>query len=721
MENGDNSPTMQDTRPENIDINRTKNDHANGFEHLGVLEEGRENSLNSGINQYDGQSRDGQRPSIGSSFKSNVNTIRSPTSRGRRSSAAEQSMLRKRRNSSFNYSSFNPGSNHSQTSSYQSSHSQDRRADEERRANTAYNSRNYHFEVIPSEMPHSESSTSITSGDKTSMHSNNERRAIPEQQVYLRPKQIHQNPLTPQVLPQGFTPINTWSRYKDKYHKEWLAEFLGTFILISLGDGCSIQNLLNQQEKINDYNKLLNSLKGSGGSNTNGTDVVYAVGEMLSGVSTITQNYNISTQLGWAGSVVAAFFAAGGSSISGAHLSWCITLINFLFRGSPKFKLFFPYLFAQFFGAYIGGLTLFGLFHPIIKDVFPDWRTNRDFISMFVTVPLTYLSTGRQFISEFMGSFYLVIGIFAMTDPYNNTSPEIFPVLLFVFIFTMNASMSLQTGAALNFSRDLGPRLALLSVGVDHSLLFDSNHHYFWVPMVAPLIGGILGALTYDLLIFRGQESWVNKPLYQNVANLKKRSRKVMKFFSKLLFIKKKKSYYAKNPSYTVDTSDDDEYDSEINDRKYDEREDNYFNDDQRRRSNSANGVRFANDNTSLNTAASSNIPPEHYAEILNDNEFKRRGSEQNSSAGYSLNNIPEEEFSLEEEEINDGELNDKPFSFPHHDNVLTKSKNVFRKYNNSYLDLQELDNKKKNKNISFKSNKHARKFVPTVEREEKM
>lgn len=719
MDSGDNSLSKQDIRLEDIDINRTKNDHSSSFEHLGDLEEGRGEQLDSGIHQHDGQSRGGQRESIGSSFKSNVNTIRSPTSRGRKSSVADHSMLRRRRDSSFNYSSFAPGSNHSQSSSYQNSHSQ-RSADEERKANTAYNSRNYHFEVFPSEMPDTASSTTTSSGEKTSVTSTNEHKAIPEQQVLLRPKQIHQNPLTPQVLPQGFTPINNWSRYKAKYHKEWLAEFLGTFILISLGDGCSMQNLLNQQEKINEYNSLINSLKGSGVSQNNGTQVVYVVGEMLTGVSKITQNYNISTQLGWAGSVVAAFCAAGGSSISGAHLSWCITLINFLFRGSPKFRLFFPYLFAQLFGAYVGGLTLFGLFQPVIKDVFPDWKTNRDFISMFVTVPLTYLTPGRQFISEFIGSFYLVIGIFAMTDPYNNTSPEIFPVLLFLFIFTMNASMSLQTGAALNFSRDLGPRLALWSVGVDHSLLFDSNHHYFWVPMVAPLIGGILGAFTYDLLIFRGQESWVNKPLYQNVANLKKRSRKIMKFFRKMLFIRKKKSYYDKNPSYAVDTSDE-EFDSEINDRKYDEGDDNYLNADQRHRSSSINGVRFANDNTSLNTAASSNIPPEQYADMLNDNEFKRRGSEQNSSGGYSLNNIPEEEFSLEEEEMNDDELNDKPSNFLHHDNVLSKSKNVFRKYNNSYLGLQETDGKKKNKNITFKSNKHARKFVPTVEREEKM
>ncbi|KAL6927424.1 hypothetical protein ACO0SA_003722 [Hanseniaspora valbyensis] len=807
--NSNNNDTINNDNNNDVDDDDKKYTHR--FDLLGDIEEGNENIDNFNSDSYSKQTRNtnnknnnsnsfdtgSRRQSITSSFKSNLNSIRSHGSKNRRGSTSNNNnnnnSLRKRRDSSFDYSPFMHSNNnnnnndtyesshlsssaHSTSSSYQNRNTDDREKnsyfnDRDTKANTAFNNRTFHFEVIPSEMPdfsttdtsssisdsnnnkssnnnNDDTSSSIITSNDSSDLNNNGREPIPNQHILLKPKQIHQNPLTPQVLPQGFTPINKWSRYKAKYHKEWLAEFLGTFILISLGDGCSIQNLLNQQSKINEYNELIESLKTSGNSSltTSNGDVVSIVGNMLSGVTTITQNYNISVQLAWAGSVVAAFFAAGGSSISGAHLSWCITLINFLFRGSPKFKLFFPYLIAQLLGAYVAGLTLFGLYHSVIEEVFPNWRTSSDFTSMFVTVPLDYLSTGRQFVSEFMGSFYLVIGIFAMTDPYNNTSPEVFPVYLFFFIFTLNASMSLQTGAALNFSRDLGPRLALWTVGVHHSLLFDSNHHYFWIPMVAPLLGGLLGAFAYDLLIFRGQESWVNKPWYQNRANLKKRFKKVKKFLKKILLIKKfrKNSYYndrgknrKKNRSYNIDSSDED---IDINDSKFDESDEIYGghndndNDDddeseERRDKNNFNsGVRFVDDNASLTTTASSDINPDNFDEILHRNN-KRRGSITNSTGAYSLNNIPEEEFSLEEEEeeqeegIQDMEnYNDhENLNFNYYDNTLSKPKNVFRSYNNANLRPHESNGSKKKKEISFKSNKHTRKFVPTVEKEEKM
>ncbi|CAI8508382.1 unnamed protein product [Hanseniaspora opuntiae] len=396
---------------------------------------------------------------------------------------------KKRRDSSFNYTTYFPqpltdeDDNPSlSTKKYSMDNSENNRgifdietsrsSHTNPRRNTIANSQ-YQFEVIPSELPQMSSHSSISSSssgynqqrrkntitsrsakhsnkqsmssgnglesydyDDDTMHDNDtvyteSKYYIPEQKVLLRPKQIHQNPLTPQVLPQGFTPINEWSRYKARYFKECLSEFLGTFILVSLGDACSISTELTEQNRVNEYEKSINALI----ANQVDDNTIHTIGTMLKSVSDITQNYSVSNQLGWAGAVIAGFWAAGGSSLSGAHLSWCVTLINFLFRGSPKFKLFFPYLISQLVGAYVAGLVLFGIFHPVILDVYPDWRHNRDFVGMFTTLPLEYLTTGRQFISEFIGSFYLIIGIFAMTDPYNNTSPEVFPVMLFIFYF----------------------------------------------------------------------------------------------------------------------------------------------------------------------------------------------------------------------------------------------------------------------------------------------
>lgn len=775
----------------------------------------------------------------GSFAESNANTTHSM------SKQQQPRNRRKRRDSSFNYSSFYPqpmsddddrpsvsmkkrSMDTSENNrgifdieSSRSSHMAPRR----QRENTMYN-RQYQFEVIPSEMPQMSRQSSISSSstgysrnrrngtitskseretNKQSMSSGNglndydydddddtmqeddsiykeSKHYIPEQQVLLRPKQIHQNPLTPHVLPQGFTPINDWSRYKSRYFKECLAEFLGTFMLISLGDACSISTLLNEQNRINEYEKIVNDLIAS---NTDEKTAV-TIGAMLKGMSKITQNYSITNQLGWAGAVIAGFWAAGGSSLSGAHLSWCVTLINFIYRGSPKFKLFFPYLISQLLGAYVAGLVLFGLFHPVIMNVFPNWRHNRDFVGMFTTLPLEYLTTGRQFVSEFVGSFYLVIGIFAMTDPYNNTSPEVFPVMLFIFIFTVNSTMALQTGAALNFSRDLGPRLALWTVGVDHHLLFADNHHYFWVPMVAPLLGGLLGAFAYDLLIFRGQESWVNKPLYQNIASLKKKKRKVKKFFRRLMFSHTKYRYKKKHREYELDSSDDD-LDDESNtmtDSNDDSSQDNYhrYADSKMDSNNDENGemysqdmevfsdgdplanehntkfihqddadgytadsVKFADDNASLTTTSS--LP----ANMEIDSNADDNHDDQIDYGNQVLNNIPEEEHSLSSGDLeptehnlhsgvyqnhgnnksktsvksrnsrkkNTKNINDIKFNY--YDNMPAKPKNVFRSYNTPHYSRNadsQSTSSRKKKHISFKPNKRTRSFVPTIEKE---
>ena len=766
----------------------------------------------------------------GSFAESNANTTHSmskPTPR----------MQRKRRDSSFNYTTYLPqvfsdeDDRRSQSIKKRSMDTSENNrgifdiesnrssfmGPRRQRDNTIYNAQ-YQFEVIPSEMPQMSTRSSISSSStgysrnkrngtitsknerenqKQSMSSSNgledyddeetiqdddsvygeNKHYIPQQQVLLRPKQIHQNPLTPHVLPQGFAPINDWSRYKARYFKECLAEFLGTFILISLGDACSISTLLNEQNRINEYEDIINGL-----INTNADETTIAtMGAMLKGMSKITQNYSITNQLGWAGSVVAGFWAAGGSSLSGAHLSWCVTLINFLFRGSPKFKLFFPYLISQLVGAYFAGLVLFGVFYPVILNVFPNWKHDRDFVGMFTTLPLKYLSSGRQFISEFIGSFYLIIGIFAMTDPYNNTSPEMFPVMLFIFIFTINATFALQTGAALNFSRDLGPRLALWTVGVDHHLLFDDNHHYFWVPMVAPLIGGLLGAFTYDLLIFRGQESWVNKPFYQNIASLRKKKRKVKKFFRRLIFRHTKYRYKKKKRDYEYDSDDETDDDSNTmtdfngsdNDNyhtyadsktsPHDEDDDIYSqnmevfsagdplaNEHNTRFANRRNTdegmgdrVKFVDDNTSLNTTSSLSGDNE----TLDENENPDIGN--NDHGNQVLNNIPEEHSIDSDMDVNSIEdninhvyqdnahsksktsvksrssknknsknINDIKFNY--YDSMPTKPQNVFRSYNTMHhgrnFDHQFPGRKKKH--ISFKPNKRTRSFVPTIEKE---
>lgn len=421
-----------------------------------------------------------------------------------------------------------------------------------------------------------------------------------------------------------------------------------------LGDACSLQNTLSMQTRVLKYYDYLKKTQ-------NVDDVNQA--DLLKGLSLITQGYSINVQLGWAGAVVCGYFAAGGSSLSGGHLNMSVTISNFFFRGSPKWHLAIAYIVAQLLGGYVGGLLLFGYYRKVIEEVYPDWKTNTALISSFVTVPLDYLSPGRQFISEAVATMFLIMGIFAMTDPYNNTSNELFPLYLFMLIYTLMAAMSLQTEAALNFGRDMGPRLALYTVGASRKVLFDSNHHYFWVPIVGPAVGALMGAMIYDFVIFRGHESWVNRPIYQNMDLLRRKWYKIKRTINKRRAVK-----------YSGDDSDD-EYDSD-----YD-----------------AMSATTYGDNSELPSITSGSSKANMLKKSTEPNDEEEPSNDKDSNyAGdtFSLNDIPEED-------LDDVELNDM---------------NVYR-YERSHLNNPGVHKKKnvRRSDIHFKSSGKNRRFVPTL------
>lgn len=537
----------------------------------------------------------------------------------------------------------------------------------------------YQYEIVPTTFPHPQDtqndSSNQTTGNQSDGDSTSDNHNIPKtinngSKVIVRPKQIHQNPLTPTMLPKGFTPINEWGRSKAKYHKEWLAEFVGTLVMTLLGDGCSLQNLLGMKSKELAYQDLL--IKYSDGEPN--------VAKLFEAMTTITQGYSINVQLGWGGAVLCGYFAAGGSSLSGAHLNMCVTLSNFFFRGSPNWKLVLPYILAQLLGAYVAGLLLFGYYKRVIEFCYPDWQNNQELFSAFVTIPVEYLSPGRQFIGEAVASMFLIAGIFAMTDPYNNTSNELFPLYLFILIYTLMASMSLQTEAAINFGRDLGPRLALWTVGASRELLFDSNHHYFWVPIVGPVVGGLWGAFLYDFFIFRGHESWVNRPLYQNIDSIERKWYKI-----KRLLNKKRRKRYSEHDD------DDSDYDSEEVTESYVSDSDTEIGDG----SNSVPAERVDFDSIKED---------DDEGELSDSGDVYDRMSLSGLDA-YSLNDIPEESMDdIELKKTNSNSVN-KPLKSILYDPSTSNTKGGAGRKTRAIG----------KRDIHFKSNGKNRRFVPTL------
>jgi glycerol uptake facilitator protein len=116
---------------------------------------------------------------------------------------------------------------------------------------------------------------------------------------------------------------------------------------------------------------------------------------------------------------------------------------------------------------------------------------------MFYTAPKPFVGTFGAFGDEFIGSALLVGLIFAITDGRNQpVQSNLNPLIIGFLIVAIGASFGLNTGYAINPVRDFGPRLWIAIVSGGASLT-----SYTWIPIVAPLAGGVVGATIYELTV----------------------------------------------------------------------------------------------------------------------------------------------------------------------------------------------------------------------------
>jgi len=235
---------------------------------------------------------------------------------------------------------------------------------------------------------------------------------------------------------------------------QFLAEVIGTMILVLLGDGVVA-------------NVLLNKSKGQNA----GWIVVTA---------------------GWAFAVTIGVYMV--NSISGAHLNPAVTIAmacigNFPWASVPV------YITAQMIGA-IFGATLVWLAY------LPHWAVTEDKgakLGIFCTAP-GIRHPVSNLICEAVGTAVLVLALLTVMTPANLVPNSGFkdgfaPALVGVIVWSIGLSLGGPTGYAINPARDLGPRIAhfLLPIaGKGHS-----DWGYAWIPVVGPIIGGVVGALFY--------------------------------------------------------------------------------------------------------------------------------------------------------------------------------------------------------------------------------
>jgi glycerol uptake facilitator protein len=191
---------------------------------------------------------------------------------------------------------------------------------------------------------------------------------------------------------------------------------------------------------------------------------------------------------GWGMGVMAGAFAVG--QFSGAHLNPAVTL-GFWINGDIDGSDVPAYVGGEFVGAFIGA-TLVWLAY------LDHWRETEDpglKLACFSTAP-AIRNTVSNLITEIIGTFVLVFGVLAFFADKATAATGLGGLLVGLLVLGIGLSLGGPTGYAINPARDLGPRIM-------HAILpipgkGGSDWEYAWIPVVAPLIGGVLGGLAFN-------------------------------------------------------------------------------------------------------------------------------------------------------------------------------------------------------------------------------
>jgi glycerol uptake facilitator protein len=193
---------------------------------------------------------------------------------------------------------------------------------------------------------------------------------------------------------------------------------------------------------------------------------------------------------GWGMAVMLAVYSVG--RFSGAHLNPAVTL-GLASIGVTKWSDVPVYLAGELVGAFIGAVLVFAAYsHHFAETEDPGLK-----LAVFSTGP-AIRNYALNFLTEVIGTFMLLFGILAITANKAPTAAGLVPLIIGLLVFAIGLSLGGPTGYAINPARDLAPRLAHFILPIPGK--GTSDWSYAWVPVVAPIVGGVLGALAYHAL-----------------------------------------------------------------------------------------------------------------------------------------------------------------------------------------------------------------------------
>jgi glycerol uptake facilitator protein len=201
--------------------------------------------------------------------------------------------------------------------------------------------------------------------------------------------------------------------------------------------------------------------------------------------------------LAWGLGVTMGCYVAG--KISGAHLNPAVTLALAVFRGFSWRKVV-PYCLAQTLGAFCAAALVFWNYQPAFRAADPHLERTA---GIFTTFPAFAGQPGAGLLDQTIGTALLLFLVLAVTDERNLAPPaNLGPVLVGLIVVAIGMSYGGLHGYAINPARDFGPRVFTVLAGFKNNGLTDGSG-VFWVPIVGPLLGGLIGAAAYDLGVRR--------------------------------------------------------------------------------------------------------------------------------------------------------------------------------------------------------------------------
>ena len=248
---------------------------------------------------------------------------------------------------------------------------------------------------------------------------------------------------------------------KNSYLGELSAEFLGTMILILFGVGVVAQVVTAPDGGLGDHDSIA-----------------------------------------WAWGIGVTLGVYTAARLSGAHINPAVTIALAAFKGFPWRKVL-PYSLAQTAGAFVAALIVRFVYSDLLTAVDPQLTVATQVV--FSTLPgngTGPVSIGTAFFDQIVGTAILVFVVFALTTASNNPPlANIGPVVVGLLVVGIGMAWGANAGYAINPARDFGPRLLSFLTGYETAWVDQNGTPYWWLPIVAPIIGGLIGGALFKFAV----------------------------------------------------------------------------------------------------------------------------------------------------------------------------------------------------------------------------